>query len=268
MRTPTRPAAPWPDPRRLESEIVAFERADSISPPPRGAIVAVGSSSIRFWHDRIHGDLAPSAIVPRGFGGSTMRDVLHYLDRLVLRCRPHAVLLYEGDNDINDGVSAEELRATFDTLVARIHDAKPSMILYVISIKPSPARWAKWPEMERANRLLREASAADSRLVYIDVAEPMLDARSGRPRAELFGPDSLHMNASGYEVWKEVVGETLRIAREQAAGRVRDILRRRSPVSLPPARDSMRARPRRAPRRRWRTSAPSARRRRRTPPPP
>ena len=70
------------DPLRYEEAIAAFEAEDAVSRPRHDAIVITGSSSIRRWHPNIQEDLAPLTIIPRGFGGSTMQDVLHYIDRL------------------------------------------------------------------------------------------------------------------------------------------------------------------------------------------
>lgn len=281
----------WPDPARLEANIRAFERADSVSPPPHGALVAVGSSSIRLWHDRMGADLAPQIIVPRGFGGSTMRDVLYYVERIVIPYRPTAVLLYEGDNDINDGIPAEEVRATFDTLAARIFAAKSTTRIYVISIKPSPARWSRWPEMARANGLLRKACAAEPRLTFIDVATPMLNARTGRPRRELFGTDSLHLSQAGYDLWARVVRDTLKQVRVRNSMLFFQLLDEyqqggampfrfpfdspidvpfdapRRPLLIPPlGRDSTRARLQPVRRHREQTPFPSVHKRRRMPP--
>jgi lysophospholipase L1-like esterase len=45
-------------------------------------------------------------------------------------------------------------------------------------------------------------------LLFIDVFTPMLDAH-GQPRGELFREDRLHMNRTGYELWKQVVAPYL-----------------------------------------------------------
>ena len=47
-------------------------------------------------------DLAPLTVIPRGFGGSTMHDLLHYVNRIVVPYRPRAIVVYEGDNDMSD----------------------------------------------------------------------------------------------------------------------------------------------------------------------
>ena len=202
------PSTAYPDPGRLAAEVAAFAAADSLAPPPTGAVVCVGSSSMRFWHDTIAADLAPLTVVPRGFGGSTMFDLLHFAQPLVLACRPRVILLYEGDNDIDFGVAPAEVRATFDRFVGVVRAVLPETRIQVIAIKPSPARWARWPAMQEGNRLLAEACAADSLLGFIDVATPML-GDDGRPRPELFLPDSLHLNERGYALWTAIIRPAL-----------------------------------------------------------
>ena len=70
------------DPTRFEDTILAFEAQDKTSRPAEGAILLTGSSSIARWNDQAEAALAPLSVIPRGFGGSVMADVLHYLDRV------------------------------------------------------------------------------------------------------------------------------------------------------------------------------------------
>lgn len=198
----------YPDPLRFEADIAAFEASDAVDPPPAGAILCIGSSSLRLWGDTIERDLAPLSVVPRGFGGSTMLDVLHYAERIVLPYRPSAILLYEGDNDLDFGVPPARFMSTFRAFVELVHGALPRTHIFVLSIKPSPDRWDHWPCMTEANRLLREACDADPRLKYIDVATPMLGA-DGHPKPHIFMEDRLHLNAAGYELWTQAVKPVL-----------------------------------------------------------
>lgn len=202
-----KPDAPrqYPDPARFEKAVRAFEAADDKMTPPPGGIVCVGSSSIVGWHATIKQDLAPLPVIPRGFGGSNMNDALFYVDRVVLRYRPRAVVLYEGDNDIAQGIAAEKIRDTFVAFASAIHRRQPETRIYVLSIKPSPSRWALWPRTVEANRLLQAACAADAkRLSYVSIVEPMLGP-DGRPLEAIFKPDRLHMNAKGYTLWRDVL---------------------------------------------------------------
>ena len=201
-------AAEYPDPERFRAAIDAFLAADAESPPPRDAIVATGSSSMRGWHSRIAADLAPLTVIPRGFGGSNMNDVRHFVDELVLRHRPRAVLLYEGDNDTALGVAPERILTQFDAIAAAVHDRLPETRIYILAVKPSIARWQLRDAVQATNALLAGRAAADSRLVFIDVATPMLDD-AGQPREAIFVADGLHMNGAGYDIWRDAVRPVL-----------------------------------------------------------
>ena len=200
--------AEYPDPKRFEKSILAFEQQDKENPPPKGAVVAAGSSSIRQWHETIQKDLAPITVVPRGFGGSTMFDALHYADRIILPYKPRAVLLYEGDNDISKDIPPAKVRDTFKALVARIHESLPEARIYFIAIKPSVKRWEMWPRMRRANRMIRNVCGKDKRLFYLDIAVPMI-GEAEKPPEDIFKPDMLHLNEKGYALWTKVIRPVL-----------------------------------------------------------
>ena len=201
-------AAEYPDPERYRAAIDAFAAQAEEFPPPAGAIVATGSSSMRGWHGRIAEDLAPLAIVPRGFGGSNMADVVHFVDELVLRYEPRAVLLYEGDNDAALGATPAQILGHFDAFAAAVHEALPATRIYILAVKPSLARWQLWPTMQATNAGLAERAAADPRLTFIDVATPMLND-AGEPRPNIFVEDGLHMNGAGYDIWRDAVRPVL-----------------------------------------------------------
>lgn len=196
------------DPTRFEEAIEAFEKQAAKERVPRKAIVCTGSSSMRGWHEDMYDDLAPLTIVPRGFGGSNMNDVLHYADRIITPYRPRAVLLYEGDNDIAQGIAPEKIQQTFIELVEKVHAELPKTRFYVLSIKPSPSRWHMWSRMQEANELLQQACADDERLTYIDVATGML-GEDGDPRPDIFKEDKLQMNRKGYELWRDALRSVL-----------------------------------------------------------
>ena len=204
----TATSAEYPDPERFRGAIDAFLAADAESAPPQGAVVATGSSSMRGWHARIAEDLAPLTIIPRGFGGSNMRDVRHFLDELVLRHEPRAVLLYEGDNDVAAGIAPEAILAEFNAIDAAIAERLPDTRIYILAVKPSIARWQLWGTMKATNALLKARAEADPRLTFIDIATPML-GDDGKPIEGIFIPDMLHMNGAGYDIWRDTVRPVL-----------------------------------------------------------
>ncbi len=200
-----------PDPARFATDIQAFTIADSTAPAPRGGVVFYGSSSIRFWHPRLATDFPRITVVGRGFGGSTMPEAVHWLPTIVTPLAPRALVLYEGDNDIEMGRTPDEVMADFDSLLARLPRRTR---VYVIAIKPSAARWERWSQMREVNRrFAARCKKEKKRLFYIDIATPML-GWDGRPRSALFLEDRLHLNAAGYDLWRDVVGKAIKREKE------------------------------------------------------
>lgn len=194
----------WPDPARYEEAISEFEKSDRSQMPPEGAILAIGSSSMRGWHGNIHKDLQPLTIIPRGFGGSNMYDVYSFADRIVLPYKPRAIMIYEGDNDIALGAPPEAVMQAYRAIKYHVHSADPSVRFYLLAVKPSPSRWDVWPQMQEVNRLFQQEAESDPRVTYIDIATPMLGL-DGMPKPEIFLDDDLHMNRKGYELWRDAV---------------------------------------------------------------
>lgn len=204
------PAQELPDPTRFEAEIQKFETQDKQSPPPRGAIVLTGSSSITRWNDRSIKDLAPLTVIPRGFGGSVMNDVLHYVDRVVIKYQPRAVVLYEGDND-TDAARAYPKAMILDQLsqiIAKIHAALPETRIYVLSVKPSVRRWGVWTQAQDVNAGYREIADKDPLVYYVDVVTPFLDA-DGKVMTDIFVQDNLHHNELGTLIWGSAIRAAL-----------------------------------------------------------
>ena len=179
-----------------------FAQADADAPPPAGAALFVGSSSIRMW------DLKKSfpdlTTINRGFGGSEYADMLRYADQLFKPYAPRTVVLYSGDNDIAGGKSADWVVADFKALAARIRYALPEVPIIVLGAKPSIARWELWPVMKAANEGIAAYCLQAPGMTCLDNATPLLGA-DGKPRPELFLKDGLHLNADGYAPWADLV---------------------------------------------------------------
>lgn len=192
---------------RWESAIAAFEKQDREQPPPKHAVVFVGSSSIRLW------DLAKSFpgmdVINRGFGGSEIADTTHFLDRLVIKHEPRLVIFYAGDNDIANGKSPERVAADFEAMERALHARLPETRLVYFSIKPSPSRWKRWAQAQQANQQIEAYCKSHDRVQFVDAGSALL-GRDGLPRPELFQKDGLHLSAQGYEVWAKLVAPLLK----------------------------------------------------------
>jgi len=200
------------DPTIWEGAIRKFREEDRRNPPPKGVIVFTGSSSIRFWKS-LKEDMAPLPVLNRGFGGSQIHQVTHYADRIVLPYKPRAVVFYAGENDMaglffSKKRTPVEIRDAYRGFCEKVHVALPQVPIYYISTKPPKRRLRLWPAMQEANQLVREYCASDGRLHYIDIVPAMLDAE-GNPRRDVFKWDGIHLNETGYAIWKSIVRPVL-----------------------------------------------------------
>jgi lysophospholipase L1-like esterase len=195
------------DPTRWENEISAFARADSLQPPPARGVLFTGSSSIRLWHD-LPQRFSDRKVINRGFGGSWLSDAVYYFPRLVVAYQPKTIVVYAGENDIADGKTAEQLLKDFEELLSLRRKHLPKSKLIFVSLKPSPSRSSTLEEVRKANGLIRQRLTREKKAVFVDVFTPMLNER-GEPREELFGPDRLHMNSKGYDIWTQVLAPHL-----------------------------------------------------------
>jgi lysophospholipase L1-like esterase len=185
------------------SEIQAFKKQDSISFPPKNAVLFVGSSSFRKWTD-VQSYFPNRTIINRGFGGSTLPDVIRYANDIILPYYPKQVVIYAGDNDLasSDTVTATTVANRFKQLFYIVRNGLPKATITYVSIKPSPSRTKLRSKMEEANSMIKDFLRSQKKTSFIDVYNPMLMA-NGKPKPEIFLSDSLHMNEQGYAIWQK-----------------------------------------------------------------
>ena len=108
-----------------------------INHPPKGAILFIGSSSIRLWKTLAR-DFPEHKVINRGFGGSQIIDSVRFAERVVLPYQPKRIVFYAGGNDINAGKAPEEVCADFKAFVEKVRGALPETRIAYISIAPNP----------------------------------------------------------------------------------------------------------------------------------
>lgn len=201
-----------PPSARWEPNIAKFEQADREQPPPAGAILFTGSSTVVRWHT-LDEDFSFAPVLNRGFGGSQVSDLLVYLDRVVIAYEPRMVVVYSGDNDLNAGKSAEQVLADYRAMQERVHEALPETLIVIIGPKFSPRRWHLADEFREVNTGLLEWAAQTDRLDCFDLNDLML-GEDGLPREELYS-DGLHFTAECYALWAAYLRPLLRERWEQ-----------------------------------------------------
>ncbi len=195
------------DPGRWESQIQKFETDDKTNFPPQGATLFIGSSSIVYWKS-LKEDFYPHPVINRGFGGATTTDLVTYVDRIVLPYKPGKIVVYCGGNDIAGGSSTNTPAQDMFTFVNRIREALPNTKIYILSIKPSPRRMDKWKAFQKVNVARKSFADKTENVFYIDITKTMFN-NDGSIKENIFRPDRVHMNASGYALWVKVLREKL-----------------------------------------------------------
>lgn len=189
-------------------EINAFQKADRKQMPPSGAVLFLGSSSIRMW-DTLAQDFPDIPVFNRGFGGSLIQDSTRYADRIVIPYKPKMIVFCAGTNDLAyGGKKPGQVLQDYKDFVAKIHGALPDTRIVYISINPTVARWNQEADILETNHLIEEftfeTNSKTQKLNFINSHAQILTA-DGKPQPNLLRADGLHFNAQGYKVWTALV---------------------------------------------------------------
>lgn len=189
----------------FQKEILAFKKADSLAFPGTGKILFTGSSSFTLWK-KVQDDFPSHPIINRGFGGSTLTDLIWYAPDVIFPYRPKQILIYCGENDLaaSDTVTARMVYERFRRLFRMIRHEQPGVPVAYVSMKPSPSRRHLMMKMAEGNLLIKKFLNKKRNTVFIDVYHKMLKA-DGSPEGGIFLSDSLHMNRQGYAIWQKII---------------------------------------------------------------
>ncbi|MFO0898391.1 MAG: serine hydrolase [Pirellulales bacterium] len=203
---PRQAAAPAPAPQgfdRWEPEIAAYEAADRVSPPAKGGILFIGSSTIRLWKTLAE-DFPQHRVINRGFGGSEIVDSTHFAERIIFPYEPKQIFLRAGGNDIHNGRLPEEVAGDFAAFVQTVHSRLPKTEIVYIAVNPAPSRWGENDKYQALNGLIRKLATGTPRVTFVDAYDVTLGP-DGQARPELFVEDRLHLSPAGYELLAERV---------------------------------------------------------------
>lgn len=191
------------------NDIQKFKQQDSIKPPPQHAILFVGSSSFTKWTD-VQSYFPGYTIINRGFGGSSLPDVIRYADDVIFPYNPKQVVIYCGENDFagSDTVSVPTVVSRFKQLFSMIRNKWYNENIVFISLKPSPSRKHLWPKMIEANKQIQHFLAGEKNTSFVDVYHLML-VNNNQAIPSIFLSDSLHMKPEGYAIWQKAIKPVL-----------------------------------------------------------
>jgi hypothetical protein len=122
---------------RFADQIKVFLDQDRTAPPPKEAILFIGSSIFRQWTN-VKEHMAPLPVFNRAFGGSRTWEVLHYMDQVVLPYRPRIIVYYTGSNDVTAGEAAPAIVGRVKAFISKAHASLPETLIYFVAINRSP----------------------------------------------------------------------------------------------------------------------------------
>ncbi|MDQ2688127.1 MAG: GDSL-type esterase/lipase family protein, partial [Armatimonadota bacterium] len=200
--------APLPATADAAPEMNAFLKADQKQMPPPGAVLFMGSSSVRIW-DTLAQDFPEIPVINRGFGGSEIFESTLYLDRIAITYKPKLIIMFAGTNDLAYGnKNPQQVLQEYTDFVTKVHAALPDTRIAFISISPTVARWNNEANVLEANHLIQDYTFKNNsptlKLDFIDTHSRLLTL-DGKPQPKLLRADGLHFNADGYKVFTAIV---------------------------------------------------------------
>ena len=196
--------------KKWESTIMKFEDLDKKNDYPDDSILFVGSSSIRLW-ETLAEDMKPYPVIQRGYGGAKFQDLAVFAKRII---HPHdfrAVVIFVANDIVGEKESdlePDEVAALFADVVKTIREKNAKAPVFLIAITPTESRWAAWPQIKKSNSAMEAVCKAQENVHFIRTTKPFLD-EEGKPKAELFRKDRLHLNPDGYKLWTKIVRKAL-----------------------------------------------------------
>ena len=194
--------------RLWENEINAFAEIDREQPPPANAVLFVGDDSIRKWTN-LRSSFPRMKVINRGLGGSRLEDVNYYFNKIVAPYKPKTIVLCAGENDLNEGVSPEQIVEQYKYFALAVKIKLPETEILFVAVKPSPIHWQAKDRIKRVNELLKAAIEKERNSHFVDVFAAMLDENEN-PQTELFREDKLNVSEKGYAVWRNIIQKYLR----------------------------------------------------------
>lgn len=178
----------------------------------KGQIIFIGDSITDLYPlDDYYADL-DLATYNRGIGGDTTSGVLDRLKVSLFDLAPTRVVLLIGTNDINGGVSKEQIFENYRKIIKQIRENLPDTELYCVSVIPQNKDLEAYssikvdtttPVILEMNEQIKEIIKDDSKITYVDLFSRVADENNMLIKE--YSDDGIHLNKNGFEVWTSLI---------------------------------------------------------------
>ena len=194
---------------KWEKAVATFETIATTRPSKVGGTVFIGSSSFTRWKT-LEKDMAQFDAVNRGFGGSRTDDVLYYAERILKPLKPTRIVYYCGSNDLGTKRTAEVAFSNFKSFVELVRKDFPECKrVYYVANNAAPKRGPYAAEFEKLNGMTAAWAAQQRDVQFVDARGGLFDAE-GKPIANLFLKDGVHLTPEGNKIWMAHIAEALK----------------------------------------------------------
>lgn len=189
---------------------------------PEHATVLLGDSITELCRSNdIYGEYSSRTGVPvvnRGISGETSASMLARIQDSVIAINPRNLVMLMGVNDLNQGVSQEDITANIRNMIQRVKEASPTTNIVLQAVYPTDIKRESFFErfqlqgrdsgtIKSLNDKLREM-AEQEEVSFVDVTDILAD-EEGNLRKD-YTYDGLHLNVYGYLAVRYSIIEALK----------------------------------------------------------
>lgn len=177
-----------------------------------GAVILVGDSQVEQaeWSELLGPQPGGAVVLNRGIVGDQIEGVRSRLPE-ILRHQPSKVFLCVGVNDLLLDRSYQDIEHGYRDAVRKLRNENRSGQLFLTSVLPVNNNIKRIgienSQIRELNARLQQI-ARDYSAPYIDLAELLTDQEGNL--AARFTDDGIHLNALGYQKWKEAISPFLK----------------------------------------------------------
>ncbi|MEZ0386509.1 MAG: GDSL-type esterase/lipase family protein, partial [Verrucomicrobium sp.] len=100
-----------------------------------------------------------------------------------------------------------------------VHEKLPKTRVIVNPVKVAESRLKQIPDVKKLNGLLEGWAKENSWVRWVDSTGYLID-ENGKPKAEYYRKDKLHLNDAGYAKWNAIIEPVLKEEWERASASV------------------------------------------------